>query len=158
MPDPVHRFVTIEQVVRDTQPEATDLQTLLKRWGLTDSAQELLWVIAIDQMEGIKTVSEAARGSFHDVSVYPANILAPVLAAQTDRFWIAHNHPSGPVTPTAPDIILTHAVMDAANTVGLSFEDHVITGPNGWFSFYDNGLITRTERGFQAALKARGRK
>lgn len=130
----VHRFVTIEQVVRAQQPETADLKTLFSEWGLTRSAQEAFWVIAI---------TEVARGGFHDVLVYSPNVLSAVLVAQTDRFYVAHNHPAGPVRPTDQDIQLTAQIMAAANAAGLSFEDHIITGPMGWFSFYDEGLLTR---------------
>lgn len=151
----VHRFITIEQVVRATQPETVELRSLFELWGLTSSTQESLWVIAFDNMEQLKTITEVARGGFHDVLVYPANILAAVLTAHTDRFYIAHNHPSGPVTPTEDDMHLTANVMAAANVAGLSFEDHIITGPEGWFSFHDAGLLTRAgSLGLKSALKS----
>ena len=35
--------------------------------------------------------------------------------------------------------------MAAANAAGMSFEDHIIVGPKGWYSFYDEGLLTRAE-------------
>ena len=153
----VHRFVTIEQVVRAEQPETADLPTLFAEWGLTRSTQEAFWVIAIDDNLGLKTVTEVARGGFHDVLVYPANVLAAVLAAQTDRFYVAHNHPSGPVTPTEQDMHLTGEIMAAANSAGLSFEDHIITGPAGWFSFADEGLITPAKALGIRAMKRRTR-
>jgi RadC-like JAB domain len=140
----VHRFVTIEQVVRATRPDTDGLPELFKAWGLTDSTQEALWVIAFDNMMDLKTIAEIARGGWHDVLVYPATILAAVLSAHTDRFYIAHNHPSGPVSPTPQDLEMTANVMAAANAAGLSFEDHIITGPKGWYSFHDEGLLIRS--------------
>ena len=116
-------------------------------------------MISLDNIEGLKTVVEVARGGFHDVAVYPKNILAAVLAAQTDRFYIAHNPPTGSVRPTKQDMQLTADVMEAANAVGMSFEDHIITGPEGWFSFFDHGLLIRaTGLGFQDSLKPPRRK
>jgi DNA repair protein RadC len=155
-----HKFVTIEQVVRAEQPETDDLRTLLERWGLTNSAQEAFWVIAINNVAELKTVTEVARGSFHRVDVHIPSVLAAVLAAQTDRFYVAHNHPSGEITPTELDMVLTGRIMKAANEVGLHFEDHIITGPEGWFSFYESGLITRSTRfaSDMAAAKKEGRR
>lgn len=141
----VHRFVAFEQKVLAEQPETADLPTLFREWGLTNGTQEAIWVIAFDNMDQLKTVTEVARGGFHDVLVYPANVLAAVLSAHTNRFYIARNHPSGPVTPTADDMNMTANIMAAANAAGLSFEDHIITGPEGWFSFYDAGLLVRAE-------------
>ena len=141
-----HRFVRIEQIVLDDQPETSALRTLLTKWGLANSTQEAFWVITLDNVMGLKTVVEVARGGFHDVLVYIPTVLSAVLAAQTDRFYVAHNHPAGPVTPTEEDIALTAKIMAAANTAGLSFEDHIIVGPaDGWFSFWEQGLLTRAE-------------
>jgi hypothetical protein len=128
-----------------TQPETADLDTLLREWGLTHSTQERFWVIAIDNLTQLKTVTEVARGGFRNVLVHVPTVLAAVVAAYTDRFYVAHNHPSGPVTPTEEDLSLTALIMDGANAAGLHFEDHIITGPEGWFSFYSEGLITRAE-------------
>jgi DNA repair protein RadC len=154
----VHRFVTIEQITRAEQPATADLRTLFDEWGLTRSTQEAFWVIAIDNWLGLKTITEVARGGYHDVVVYPATILAAVLAAQTDRFYVAHNHPSGPVTPTDLDMTTTANILEAANAAGLSFEDHIIVGPSGWFSFWEQGLLIRAESlGIRAALKKGGR-
>jgi DNA repair protein RadC len=153
-----HKFVTIEQVVRAEQPAGTDIKSLFRLWGLTASTTEAMWVIALDNMEDVKTISEVARGGFHDVLVWPPVVLSAVLAANTDRFWIAHNHPSGPVTPTRQDLELTVSIMEAANTVGLAFEDHIICGPKGWFSFHDEGLLTRAKTtGLKAAMKGGSR-
>lgn len=140
-----HRFVTIEQITQKTAPEVTDLDSLFEMWGLTRSTQEALWVVALDNVENIKTVMEVARGGFHDVVVHVPTVLAAVLSAHTDRFYVAHNHPSGPVTPTQEDVNLTAAIMQAANAVALSFEDHIIVGPEGRFSFWEAGLLIRAE-------------
>lgn len=152
----VHRFVDHTQNVRATQPLAADLRELFKAWGLVDATQELVWVIALDNMTGVKTVTEVARGGFHDVLVHIPTVLTAVVAAHTDRFFIAHNHPAGPVTPTDEDIALTAQIMNAANMAGLSFEDHIICGPKGWYSFYDHGLLIRAESlGMKAATRKR---
>lgn len=153
-----HRFVTIEQVTQKTAPEVTDLDALLEMWGLTRSTQEAFWVISLDNVEGVKTVIEVARGGFHDVIVHVPTVLAAVLTAHTDRFYVAHNHPSGPVTPTEDDINLTATLMAAANAASLSFEDHIIVGPRGRFSFWEAGLLVRAESmGTLARMKGRKR-
>ena len=150
----LHRFVRVEQVVIAKQPAAADLKTLFAEWGLTRLTQEALWVVAFDNVEGIKTVSEVAKGGFHDVLVHYPTVLAAVLSAHADRFYVAHNHPSGPVRPTAQDINLTAGIMAAANAAGMSFEDHIIVGAKGWYSFYEHGLMT----GANAVVKKSARR
>ena len=154
-----HRFVTIEQVVRAERPQTDDLPSLLESFGLTRSTQEALWVIAFGAMTQLKTITEVARGGFHDVVVHIPSVLSAVLVSGTDRFYVAHNHPEGPVEPTDDDIGLTAMIADSAERVGLSFEDHIIVGPSGWYSFWEAGLLTRaTSLGVRAAMKRGGRK
>lgn len=158
MIDGVHRFVTNEQVVREIQPGIADLDDLFREWGLTNATQESVWVIALDSIENVKTISEVARGGFHEVTVDIPTVLAAVLNANTDRFYIAHNHPAGEIAPTALDIHMTAEIMAAANAAGLSFEDHLIVGPAGpTYSFWREGILTRAEsRGTRVAVKKKG--
>ena len=64
---------------------------MFNAWGLTNSRKPL-WAFAPENMEGLMTVPWLLPRRV----VYPANILAAVLA-HIDRFYIAHNHPSGSV-------------------------------------------------------------
>jgi len=138
----VDRFATVEIRVHKEQPFAAELSTLLADWGLTNSSQERLWVISYDAIEQVRTVIEVAVGGYHEVLVPLPPLLTAVLMAGTDRFQIAHNHPSGDNSPTMFDIELVSAVMAAANTAGLYFEDSLIVGPgHETFSFLENGLI-----------------
>lgn len=131
------RFVQVELRV-DKLIEAPDparLQDLLKDWGLTNAAQEGFWVISYDGARNLRTITPVARGTYHDVTVSIPAILSAVLLSGTDRFIVAHNHPNGDVTPTELDFGLTRQIMQAAATVGIYFEDHVIVGPpDAWHS------------------------
>jgi DNA repair protein RadC len=152
----VHRFVAFEQRVLATQPATTDLPTLFREWGLIHSTQERMWVVALDSIANLKTVTEVAVGGFHDVEVHIPAVLAAVIGAHTDQFYLAHNHPSGEVSPTPPDMQLTAIVMKAANAAGLHFQDHIICGPQGWYSFYQAGVLKRADTyGVKAAVRKR---
>jgi DNA repair protein RadC len=136
------RYATVHLTVEREVPSAAALPEQLKLLGLSDQTQEALWVIAYDSIQGIRTVVEVARGNYHEMDVsIPAVLSVPLLAA-CDRFEIAHNHPSGDVSPTVLDVDLTKKVLAAANTCGLYFEDHIILAPSGdYYSFFENGLL-----------------
>lgn len=138
----VDRFVRTELIVEREQPFVPQLQVLLKEWGLADSTQERLWVISFDSIEQVRTVNEVAIGGYHELDIPIPALLAAVLLSGTDRFMVAHNHPSGDIVPTVLDIQMTRTVMDAANAAGLMFEDHLIVGPKGgMFSFTGHNLM-----------------
>lgn len=138
----VDRFVKTELRVEKIQPFTPELRTLLCEWGLCDSTQERLWVITFDSIEQVRTVNEVAVGGYHELDIPIPALLTAVLLAGTDRFMVAHNHPSGDLSATVLDVQMTHIVMEAANAAGLMFEDHLIVGPNGGvFSMAENGLL-----------------
>lgn len=55
---------------------------------------------------------------------------------------IAHNHPSGPVRPSAKDLSATFTLQDKLKANGVELHDHVIVGQEGTpFSMLANGVI-----------------
>ncbi|MBR6441049.1 MAG: hypothetical protein IKS44_03260, partial [Bacteroidales bacterium] len=59
---------------------------------------------------------------------------------------VAHNHPSGNLTPSRADKSLTQRLSDAGNLLSIKLVDHLIVGinPDGkadYFSFAENGLL-----------------
>ncbi len=46
---------------------------------------------------------------------------------------VAHNHPSGDLTPSKADIVLTEKLREAANLLGVKFLDHIILGDGDAF-------------------------
>ena len=52
-----------------------------------------------------------------------------------------HNHPSGNVTPSNNDNILTKQLMHSCSVVGIPLLDHLITNGEKYYSFFDDGVI-----------------
>lgn len=138
----VNRFGGAELVIYQEDTTLTELDDLLTEWGVTNATQERMVVVTFDSVTNIRLVQEIAKGGYHDLTVPLPPLLTSVLLSGTDRFQIVHNHPSGDTSPTNLDVQLTAMVMNAANTVGLFFEDHLIVGPDApTFSFVRSGLI-----------------
>lgn len=138
----VNKFAGAELHIYQEMPSAADMEELLSEWGITDSTQERMFVLTYDSVENIRLVQEVAKGGYHTLQIPLPPMMAAVLLSGTDRFKIVHNHPSGDTSPTQLDVDTTRMVMDAANTLGLFFEDHLIVGPGAdTFSFLGAGLI-----------------
>ena len=151
----IDRFAAVELRIEKEQPSVTDLNELFEEWGLTKSSQERLWVVAYDSIEQVRTVTEVYVGGYHEVAVPIPPLLTAVLMAGTDRFIVAHNHPSGDTSPTYYDLDMIHTIMNAANTAGLYFEDALIVGPNAeTTSALQSGLIAPAEETLRMALEA----
>ena len=129
---------------RDIPLPTTKLEQvrLLKEWGLDKEPQECIWILAYDSAMVVQAIVEVGRGTHLSVDLHLPTALAVVLTAGSERFMLIHNHPGGRAVPSTADLASTKDVMEAANTLGLYFEDHIILASRGgWFSFAERGQI-----------------
>lgn len=69
-------------------------------------------------------------------------ILLDVLRNKAAAVILAHNHPSGNITPSKADIDITKQVKDACKMIGVSVLDHIIVAsehPSRYTSLADEG-------------------
>lgn len=111
-----------------------ELAEVLTDLGLSGSAQEQLWVVAVDGINQIRSITPVAVGTYHDCFVALPTVFSPVLLSACDRFTVAHNHPNGRLMPTADDLDLTRRIETAAKVMDMEFDDHIIVGPTGGFT------------------------
>lgn len=130
----------VDRVVKlDSMGEMVDQ---LNELGLAASAQEQLWVVALDSLNQIRSITVASIGTYHECYVSVPNVLSPVLLSAADRFILAHNHPNGRPNPTKDDIDLTKRVVKAAEAMDIEFDDHIIVTPTGqWRSMRSMGHL-----------------
>ena len=82
------------------------------------------------------------RGTLNQSLVHPRDIFRDAIKENAAAVLIAHNHPSGALTPSKSDIAVTKRLIEVGNIVGISIKDHVIIVPNGgYYSFHDRGIL-----------------
>ena len=54
---------------------------------------------------------------------------------------MVHNHPTGVVTPSKADILVTKQIFTALQSVDIKLQDHIIVGKDECYSFRDAGLF-----------------
>lgn len=160
-----HRYVNLRLDVVRSQvlPEGSrDLARLLTEWGLANEPQECAWVVAYDANLNVRNVTEVARGGHAEMTVEIQPVMTAVLALGALRFTFVHNHPTMTADPSVTDWHLTQKIMEAANTCGIVFDEHLIITPTGeYYSFRDAGLILPPARGIggkRLSKAASGRK
>lgn len=114
---------------------------------LIDLAYEEFWAIYINNRGKVIVSKKVAEGGFSQVHIDMKKLFEPVLNHGVSRIIIAHNHPSGDLTPSQSDKSLTRKVHEAAKLLDTQLIDHIIVGINGetkrenYFSFADNDLL-----------------
>lgn len=135
-----------------------DVLQVFKRSRMHKASQETFWCLAYGTDLRVATLFEVNRGGATTVDLHIPSLLGGVLTAGVERFCLAHNHPTSVAKPSKQDIEVTRSIMEAANTVRLSFEDHLILTPDGsYFSFTENGIIELDEASPYRADAAAGR-
>ncbi len=101
--------------------------------------------------------------NFHVVSVgdlsqsiaFIPNIMKSGILSNAQSFMMLHNHPSGDVTPSQEDTLLTRRVLEAGKILGIGCVDHIIVGGgNGlYFSMREQGTLDFTDQTISMAAE-----
>ena len=134
------RFTEEEVRLAETLSGAEEAYRFLKP-RLRDLPHEVFAVIFLNQKHGVLAYRELFHGSIHASSVHPREVVKAVLRENAAAVILAHNHPSGHVSPSPDDLRLTEEMKALLNHLDVRILDHLIVGGNGYFSFAREGLL-----------------
>jgi DNA repair protein RadC len=97
-----------------------------------------LYLDAQNHLIGRETIS---IGSLNTTRTHPREILQPAIACSALNFILAHNHPSGSLTPSQDDVDFTRAIQRASEIIGIGLYDHIIVSSKGFVSLKEKGLL-----------------
>ncbi|MBR1604703.1 MAG: DNA repair protein RadC [Alphaproteobacteria bacterium] len=75
------------------------------------------------------------RGTISQVAIHPREVIKLVLKKNAESIILAHNHPSGDVTPSRSDIAMTKQLKEALDSINVRLLDHIIISKNQIYSF-----------------------
>jgi DNA repair protein RadC len=106
--------------------------------------KEVCQVVFLDAAHAVLEVKALSEGTLTSNTVYPRELIKLALDCHAAALVIAHNHPSGNLTPSSEDLNLTRHLYRACKLVSINLLDHLIVGADAdFFSFADQGLMTR---------------
>lgn len=82
-----------------------------------------------------------SMGGVAVVAVDVKKILRIALREKASCIILAHNHPSGSLTPSKEDIILTRKIKIASELMDIRLLDHFIVCGNRYYSFMENNNL-----------------
>jgi DNA repair protein RadC len=102
---------------------------------------EVVACIFLTQQLEVLAFEELFRGQLSETTVYPREVVKRCLAHNAANIILAHNHPSGCITPSQSDQETTAILKETLQRVDVRLIDHIIIGASAHFSFAENGLI-----------------
>lgn len=73
-------------------------------------------------------------GTINTNLVHPREVFKPAIEYGAAAVVLAHNHPSGIVTPSQADIDITTQIIEVGKIIGIPLLDHVVIGNNTFIS------------------------
>ena len=80
-------------------------------------------------------------GSLSASIVHPREVFQVAVTRAAASIILAHNHPSGDVTPSKEDIELTRRMVEAGSIMGIDILDHIILSESDFLSLKERGLM-----------------
>ncbi|MBP8037356.1 MAG: DNA repair protein RadC [Desulfobulbus sp.] len=133
----LHQRVVGKEYVRSSREVADYLIHSMR--GLQ---HEVLTVVFLDAAHAVLDATVVAEGTVTVNTIYPRELVKAALARNASALVIAHNHPSGSLTPSRQDNELTRSLYLVCSFMHLDLLDHLIIGAGDQvYSFADQGLM-----------------
>ncbi|MFC1816436.1 JAB domain-containing protein [Thermodesulfobacteriota bacterium] len=86
-----------------------------------------------------------STGDLSSATVHPREVLKPAILANSAAMVLCHNHPSGGLSPSPEDMVITKRIVQASSIMGIQVHEHLIISMDDdrYFSFADNGFIKK---------------
>ncbi len=108
------------------------------RKNIGDEACETFFVAFLSENGRVLKIEKMNEGSIDGVGVDCCSIANRALALDTKSMVVAHNHPSGVLTPSMNDLCVTENLKKHVEKVGLCLKEHYIVTSRGYI-----GLLGR---------------
>jgi len=102
---------------------------------------EVFAVLFLDCRHRLQAFEPLFHGTIDNAIVYPRHVLQRALYHNSAAVILAHNHPSGDVTPSQADKTLTQQLKSVLELADVRVLDHLIVGSGEAFSFAEAGLL-----------------
>jgi DNA repair protein RadC len=133
------RYVGARRRAPGSITRPADVAAYLRR-RVHDDAREHFVAIHLDGRhrpigDQVISIGTATASLVHPREVFqaPANLFLHGVAAGSVAILLAHNHPSGDVTPSREDIEVTERLVRAGNLLGIPVLDHIVWSRDGGY-------------------------
>lgn len=121
-------------------------------YELKGEKKEIFMVIYLASDNRVLSLDRLFEGTISESLVYPREIFGRAYTLGASKIILAHNHPSGNLSPSSADKNITKLLLLTGKLLHLKVLDHIIVGYDSYFSFAEAGLLEELEREVQKLL------
>ena len=107
----------------------------------SDLLHEEFWILLLNKANKVLNKVLISKGGQSATVVDAKVIFKAALEHNASSIILAHNHPSGNLSPSQEDINITKKIVSAAKLIDFSVLDHIIMTDKAYYSFADEGLM-----------------
>ena len=131
----LHRGLGVQPVI------STPADSLHYLTDIKDQRREHFVTLYLNARNQVIHKELTSIGSLSSAIVHPREVFRPSVEVSAASVILAHNHPSGDVSPSQDDINLTRRLVQAGELLGIDVLDHIIVGRDDFLSMKERGLI-----------------
>lgn len=103
--------------------------------------QEQFIVLVLNGAHEVLNTFVSTVGLVNKTLVHPREVFSDPIARRATAVALAHNHPSGQLSPSDDDIAVTERLVRSGNLLGIRVLDHLIFTTAGYYSFMEHGIM-----------------
>ncbi len=108
---------------------------------LGELPHEEFWIVYLNNSNKVLQTSQLSKGGITGTLVDVRLAFKNALQLGAVAIILAHNHPSGTLKPSQPDIKLTQKLKTAGESLDIKVLDHLIITEKAYFSFADESMM-----------------
>lgn len=114
----------------------------LESWDMdTIFLQEQCKLMFLNHANRVLGMMLISQGGITSTVIDSRLVFMAALQAGATSIMLAHNHPSGSLSPSNDDKVITAKIKEAGIFLDIHLMDHLIISPDGYCSMADEGLL-----------------
>ena len=119
----------------------TPTETIPLLADIKDERKEFFVCLYLNARNQVIHKEVISIGSLSASIVHPREVFTVAVQQHAASIILAHNHPSGDVSPSKDDIDLTHRLREAGLIMGIEVLDHIIIATGDFVSLKETGIV-----------------
>lgn len=108
---------------------------------LQRETREHFLIIMIDAKGQFISYEVVAVGTLTNIVIHPREVFYPAIRNKAASVILAHNHPSGDLTPSPEDFDITKTLIQVGQLLDIPVRDHLIVSDQSFISMRQRGFL-----------------